>query len=170
MSLAINAAPFEPNKKIMNQKNKINSFKISNVLNKIHETSDEDDCFKLDDFVPLPNTQSAGVEKTKFKEGIEMNSDTPEYSKLYDESINYLNEQSNIPYNQPDINFINTIPPLPKNENNLEKKINKILKLLEEQKDYRTNNVTEEIVLYSFFGIFIIYVIDSFKTVGKYTR
>lgn len=49
-------------------------------------------------------------------------------------------------------------------------KLNFIINLLEEQKDYRTNNVTEEVVLYSFLGIFVIFVVDSFARVGKYTR
>jgi hypothetical protein len=28
----------------------------------------------------------------------------------------------------------------------------------------------EEVVLYSFLGIFIIYIVDSFTRIGKYTR
>jgi hypothetical protein len=49
-------------------------------------------------------------------------------------------------------------------------KINYMINLLEEQQDERTNTVTEEVVLYSFLGIFIIFVVDSFARVGKYTR
>jgi hypothetical protein len=49
-------------------------------------------------------------------------------------------------------------------------KINYMINLLEDQKDERTNNVTEEVVLYSFLGIFIIFIADSFARVGKYTR
>ena len=50
------------------------------------------------------------------------------------------------------------------------KKLNYMINLLEEQQDERTNNVTEEVVLYSFLGIFIIFVVDSFARVGKYVR
>ena len=50
------------------------------------------------------------------------------------------------------------------------KKINYMINLLEEHQDERTNNVTEEVVLYSFLGIFIIFVVDSFARVGKYVR
>ena len=50
------------------------------------------------------------------------------------------------------------------------KKINYMITLLEEHQDERTNNVTEEVVLYSFLGIFIIFVVDSFARVGKYVR
>jgi len=49
-------------------------------------------------------------------------------------------------------------------------KLNYMINLLEDQQDERTNNVTEEVVLYSFLGIFIIFVVDSFARVGKYSR
>lgn len=49
-------------------------------------------------------------------------------------------------------------------------KLNYMINLLEEKQDERTNNVTEEVVLYSFLGIFIIFVVDSFARVGRYTR
>ena len=49
-------------------------------------------------------------------------------------------------------------------------KLNYMINLLEEQQDEKTNNVTEEVVLYSFLGIFIIFVVDSFARVGKYVR
>ena len=49
-------------------------------------------------------------------------------------------------------------------------KLNYMINLLEDQQDERTNNVTEEVVLYSFLGIFIIFVVDSFARVSKYVR
>jgi high-affinity K+ transport system ATPase subunit B len=45
-----------------------------------------------------------------------------------------------------------------------------MINLLEEKQDEKTNNVTEEIILYSFLGIFIIFIVDSFTRVGKYVR
>ena len=42
--------------------------------------------------------------------------------------------------------------------------------MLEEQRDQKTETVTEELILYSFLGVFIIFVLDSFVRVGKYTR
>ena len=42
--------------------------------------------------------------------------------------------------------------------------------LLEENKDEKTQNVTEELVLYMFLGVFTIFVVDSFARAGKYTR
>ena len=49
-------------------------------------------------------------------------------------------------------------------------KINYMIHLLEEQQNEKTNNETEEFILYSFLGIFIIFIVDSFTKVGKYTR
>jgi hypothetical protein len=49
-------------------------------------------------------------------------------------------------------------------------KLNYIIHLLEEQHNERTEHVTEELVLYCFLGVFIIFVVDSFARAGKYTR
>lgn len=49
-------------------------------------------------------------------------------------------------------------------------KLNYMIHLLEEQQDEKTGNVTEEIILYTFLGVFMIFIIDSFARVGKYVR
>jgi hypothetical protein len=41
---------------------------------------------------------------------------------------------------------------------------------MEENKDEKTENITEELVLYLFLGVFVIFVVDSFARAGKYTR
>jgi len=56
------------------------------------------------------------------------------------------------------------------NRDELLTKLNYMIHILEEQQDQKTGHVTEEIVLYSFLGIFIIFVIDSFARAGKYVR
>jgi nitrate reductase NapE component len=45
-----------------------------------------------------------------------------------------------------------------------------MIHLLEEQQDIKTSHVTEELILYSFLGVFIIFIVDSFARVGKYVR
>ena len=52
----------------------------------------------------------------------------------------------------------------------LNERLNHIIHLLEEQQNSRTNNVTEELILYCFLGVFIIFIVDSFARVGKYSR
>ena len=49
-------------------------------------------------------------------------------------------------------------------------KLNYVIQLLEDQKDERTNYVSEELILYTFLGIFIIFIIDSFSKATKYIR
>jgi len=49
-------------------------------------------------------------------------------------------------------------------------KLNYMIHLLEEHHDEKTHSVTEEVILYSFLGIFIIFIVDSFTRIGKYKR
>ena len=44
------------------------------------------------------------------------------------------------------------------------------IRLLESQHDQKTDTVPEELCLYTFFGVFVIYVLDSFARVARYTR
>jgi hypothetical protein len=55
-------------------------------------------------------------------------------------------------------------------DNKLMEKINYMIHLLEQQQHEKTSNVTEEFILYTFLGIFIIFIADSFARSGKYTR
>ncbi len=52
----------------------------------------------------------------------------------------------------------------------LMEKLNYVIHMLEEQKDEKTNHITEEVVLYCFLGVFVIFVTDSFARAGKYSR
>lgn len=76
------------------------------------------------------------------------------------------------PINRPyyNTNYINQTTDTSSSPDVLIQKLNYMINLLEEQQDEKTNNVTEEVVLYSFLGIFIIFVVDSFARVGKYIR
>jgi hypothetical protein len=56
------------------------------------------------------------------------------------------------------------------NKDQLLDKLNYMIHLLEEQKDEKTGHVMEEVILYSFLGVFIIFIVDSFARAGKYTR
>jgi hypothetical protein len=60
----------------------------------------------------------------------------------------------------------------PKKQTNQEllNKMNKILEMFEDQKEIKTGQKNEEIVLYCFLGIFIVYIMDSFVNIGRYSR
>lgn len=55
-------------------------------------------------------------------------------------------------------------------ESQLLEKLNHMIYLLEEQKDEKTGQVTEEVILYVFLGVFVLFVLDSFFKTGKYSR
>lgn len=79
-------------------------------------------------------------------------------------SYNTSYQPSNIPY-YAKMGLGNGDP----NDKLLEK-INYMIHLLEEQQSEKTNNVMEEFVLYTFLGVFMIYIVDSFVRAGKYVR
>ncbi len=49
-------------------------------------------------------------------------------------------------------------------------KLNRMIDMFEEQKEIKTAKKNEEIVLYCFLGVFTIYILDSFVSIGKYSR
>jgi len=56
------------------------------------------------------------------------------------------------------------------NNSVLLKKINYIIRMLEDEKDEKNESTTEDIIMFSLIGVFTIFAIDSFVRVGKYTR
>jgi len=55
-------------------------------------------------------------------------------------------------------------------DNKLMDKINYMIHLLEEQQHEKTDNITEEFILYIMLGVFVIFTVDSFTRAGKYVR
>lgn len=49
----------------------------------------------------------------------------------------------------------------------LNSRLNYIIHLLEEQQNNKTSSTTEELILYSFLGVFTIFIVDSFTKVGR---
>jgi hypothetical protein len=49
-------------------------------------------------------------------------------------------------------------------------KLNSLIEMFEDQKEMKTGQKSEEIILYCFLGVFIIYIMDSFVNIGKYSR
>ncbi len=77
-------------------------------------------------------------------------------NQYYKQFIPYLNQGSA------------EFPDQPKSE--LLEKLNYIIDLLEDQQDYKTNSIFEDLILYAFLGIFVIFIVDSFAKSGKYVR
>lgn len=53
------------------------------------------------------------------------------------------------------------------NTSDINERLNYIITMLEEQRNTRTGSVTEELILYTFLGVFTIYIVDSFTRFGK---
>jgi hypothetical protein len=96
--------------------------------------------------------------------GVESSNQVKPQQNINDITDGYIS--SYIPY----YTKLNNSKDLYGSEDTLMKKLNYMINLLEEQQDQRTENVTEELVLYSFLGIFVIFVVDAFARAGKYTR
>lgn len=184
-------------KKTQKNTNNINTHKVNSILEQLHNNTNNDsdddnnDNNDINYFNPPEKPYSAGVQKTIINE---------EMSNMHNNKImqtlgkapipiNYENDGINLNnyevVNNSGTNKINNYE-TKKNEysntsfyqNNLGnnnddvilKKLNYVINLLEEQQDEKTDNVTEEVVLYSFLGIFMIFIVDSFAKVGKYVR
>lgn len=86
------------------------------------------------------------------------------YSNLddsYNANFDYISSMTNMNSNGTS-NLLNNI--------DLLSKLDYIIHLLEEQRNEKTNTITEELILYLFLGIFIIFVLDSFARASKYVR
>jgi hypothetical protein len=70
----------------------------------------------------------------------------------------------------PNYGSVNSKPQPSIYDNRLADKINYMIHLLENQESERTANVTEEFILYTFLGVFMIYICDSFSRGGRYVR
>ena len=192
MSLAMSAAPFHSNehnysnkeKKPYNKTIKNNSSpKVTNALNTLHAFNEEDDNLSNFNPPPPPSIQKKPQNETKnynpyknevqenYNEKMELNNLesnflTQEKANDYYKNLFSPTNTANIPkYNYQQLDQLETT-----NYNVLLNKLNYMIHLLEENKDEKTNNVIEEVVLYSFLGIFIIFLVDSFTKVGKYVR
>ena len=167
--------------------------KVNSILEKINDEDNE-----LGDFNPPPMPSSSGVNKTISTEQIHNNSKQHNDlmfrtvgqgpQPIYDDNKLELNDYKNYATQEQVEEYYKKVLPTYNSQNNklnydnqinkydnlsndvLMQKINYMIHLLEEKQDEKTNNVTEEIILYSFLGIFIIFVIDSFARVGKYVR
>lgn len=159
-----------------NNTRKSSSGKVNVLLEQIHNQSDFDDNDEqtgggLADFNPVPKPISAGVTRT-----IERDTPIDDLSVGEDEEIPSQYAKQYYQQYAPTFNS-NSVPASNigvggggGEQSNMIEKMNYMIHLLEEQQDQKTNHVTEEIILYSFLGVFVIFVVDSFARVGKYVR
>lgn len=168
---------FEANVDDVKSANIDRNSRIDELLNKI--TAADNNNEKMGNFKPLghPSVQVKGdyenAELPKYNPKlpsfaaatIQMRHGDAEYSN-YAQSYEPPRNQ----YVSRDTNVHNTNATVGVVDKKLLEKINYLIHMMEQQKNEKTSNITEEFILYTFLGVFIIYVIDSFARVGKYTR
>ena len=148
------------NKTLKNRKN--NREKISNLRSSLKKSQDSISAMNeepLADFNPLPPPRL---------------SSTVQSDKVVTKDIDLNTNQGAEDYYKQYTNMY-TAPQLPVQQqqvgnDSLITKLNYVIHLLEEQQDQKTGCVTEEIILYAFLGVFIIFIVDSFARAGKYVR
>lgn len=155
-------------------KNKDAPKKINkNMLEQLYNSNTNDsDLDNMGDFEPVQKpiqNNSQTQEEVLHKPPMQYN-DNPIDETMFN-GLQQNNQQANM-YKEYIDNYNNyTSKPQISNPNNeLLKKLDSILFLLEEQKEEQTHLITEELILYVFLGVFVIYVLDSFVRAGKYVR
>ena len=177
--------------------NKINdrSERVNQLIHNMTNVLEENDGGKLADFnpVPLPALQKKTDEKKAYgKEGDEVLRPIPNHlqvqpPKIQNEASNFGpsgDGLGNMYHRSPYSNFQRIYEPTkmrvqnnnniqqmqPALDNKLLEKINYMIHMLEQQENDKTSNITEEFVLYTLLGVFIIFIVDSFARTGKYIR
>jgi hypothetical protein len=158
--------------------------RVNDLLNKITAVETENSSGdKMGDFVPLPNP-NINVKKDMGDHpaiiryaNSNIRDDSPSDYYANDAHVNDLSSYKTS-YEQP-MKFSkspyssgSTTGQRHHQDNNSElmEKVNYMINLLQEQQMEKTNNITEEFILYTFLGVFIIFVVDSFARSGKYIR
>jgi hypothetical protein len=139
-----------------NNAKKFDKHKFRKLLND-NQDSDSDSDSEIADFNPPP--------KAEITKGPNIEEDG--HGPIHDSS-NYVSFNNDVP-KQYNTNVSHPFPQYVNNNENelLIKKLNYIINLLEEQKDEKTYTITEELILYCFLGVFVIFLIDSFVKIGK---
>ena len=165
--------PIEPpkiNTKNHNKTAKKNlNFDMSELYEKIHKKDklsevssnfNEESSNNMSDFKPLPEFDPVQVVRPNQyisnvarNEKLDIGERVNNYNENYYANVGYQDETAVKDKNK-----------------DLLHKLNYIITLLEENRDEKTNYVIEEVILYTFLGIFIIFIIDSFARASKYVR
>lgn len=166
--------------------------RISQMINKMTGVSGGNDGNKLADFTPISNpiiqkrTDYENESAEEDDEPVQINPALKYRQQAVGQPTHYAQNPTNLGnfgnyqnvYSQSAVlPGRSTYAAAPNNmekhgftDNKIMEKINYMIHMLEEQQNEKTNNVTEEFLLYTFLGVFIIFIVDSFARAGKYTR
>ena len=194
MSLLATAAPVPTSNEVENKtkrnktlkaKNTKQSEKIRNMMKMLHKDVEQDETGLEDyrgnlestasEYPPLP--KSVGVQRTIDRENMQKQPSTEENEEDTDVDVENFSQlpssyvkqyyQQYIPYYRQSESTDN---PSGLNKDELLQKLDYLIEILESNKSEKTETVAEELLLYSFLGIFIIFIVDSFTNTKKYIR
>ena len=175
------------NLKINHKKNNNKTIKVREPINKvtnlndimsnIHNKNNEEEDDDINNFL---NTKNNILNKEEFNKQVYENNLGNKLGNN-DGNLENLGDNSILNDNMSNLSNYNNSYKMSYNDNlNIDKeivsnkqlleKLNYMIYLLEEQHNEKTNHIMEELVLYVFLGIFIIFVLDSFARTGKYLR
>ena len=162
--------------------------RVNDMINHITNVNIQNDGNRLADFTPISNPTNT-IRKPDIANSGNQNAVLPKTQsspyprgELYAPNETSLGKYSNYrsahdPSNLLKSNSSGVAPYYSKmgigkndTDDRLMEKINYMVRLLEEQQLEKTNNITEEFILYTLLGVFVIYVVDSFSRSGKYMR
>lgn len=173
-NLALYATPidFNKNEELEQKINEAKRTKLNtNILKKLTSTPKEEDIqnIHLNSTIKEENENTlAEFYSNEYEEDLKKKINNNNFKQDLYQNENIIKDyllQNNLSQND----FNNNEKPYYTNDELLSK-LNYIIKMFEEQKDIKTNQKNEEVVLYCFLGIFVIYVLDSFVSIGKYKR
>ena len=151
---------------------------VQKMIKTIYESfGDEEN--EIADFTPPPHAEQTKIPQNNYSSelldnknlGISENSENSENdSSVNKEAFNTLPSTYSKDYYKQYVPYYNQMSQNSGNKDQLLEKLNYMIHLLEEQQDVKTGHVMEEIILYSFLGVFMIFIVDSFARAGKYVR
>jgi len=149
----------------VSQDNDLRTSKVHDIINNIKSVNPENDGNYLANFDYANKPKPPIIKPTASSYST---NETP-LGNYYGSYNDVYNPSSKIG----EVSYYNSQKPtnasFPTNDKFMEK-MNYMIHLLEEQQIEPTKHITEEFILYTFLGIFVIYIVDSFARSGKYIR
>lgn len=150
---------------------------VTKLLNKITASSTNAGN-GLEDFKPLSEnlanrSRSEGFESPMLKKAASPNASMPVPSDFKTDSMSSYNKsyESGGILGKPYYTSMGIAKSNSSSDDGaLFQKLNYMTHILEDIQMEKTSNVTEELILYSFLGVFVIFIVDSFTRAGKYYR
>ncbi len=176
------------------EKGEIHNQRVNDLINEMASIQDHNDGEKLANFTPPPQPiinikkdlqQGNPYIQDMVDEPVEM---LPNPLQIKPQDIKQSLEKTNFDSHTPNIysnynnSYKNTISNLKNTlayhqqnqtsniDDKLMEKINYMVHMLEGLEGEKTANVMEEFILYTFLGVFVIFVLDSFSRSAKYIR